>query len=341
MVVEGISERAQRIHKEAIIIDMLQALFPPRDAGYFKRAVESGISAIQCTIPHISDELPAAMAKTAQFMKLVEDSENAEFVTSAADIERCKKEGKLGIIAGMQDAIPYERDLGLIRLYYKLGFRTLQIAYFLQNYLGSGCVEKVDHGLTDRGKEAVKEFNRLGILVDTSHCGDKTTLDAAKASKGPIAITHTTPGALVDIPRARSDEAIKTVAERGGVIGQVIWSAFNERKGKLDVQATITDYVDMIEYMAELVGIDHVGLGLDLVPFWTEDDYWPFIKSHGVALIYPHKPKPFDQKYVEGFKDIEDTISITEELLRHGFSDDDTKKVLGGNWLRLLKQVWK
>jgi membrane dipeptidase len=103
----------------------------------------------------------------------------------------------------------------------------------------------------------------------------------------------------------------------------------------------MTDYIDMIEYMANLVGIDHVGLGLDLVPFWTEEDYEPFIKSYGIALCYPHKTKPFDQKYVEGFKDVEDTISITEELLRRGFSDDDTKKVLGGNWLRLLKQVWK
>jgi len=103
----------------------------------------------------------------------------------------------------------------------------------------------------------------------------------------------------------------------------------------------MSDYVDMLEYMADLVGIDHVGLGLDVSPFFTVEDYETFMRDYGIALIYPHKPRAFDQKYVEGFQDVEDTINVTEEMLKHGFSDDDTKKVLGGNWLRLLKQVWK
>ena len=194
--------------------------------------------------------------------------------------------------------------------------------------------------MTDRGIEAIKELNRLGILVDTSHCSDKTTIDAAQASKDPIAITHTTPGTLVDIPRARSDEAIKAVAERGGVMGQVIHTIFNETKDKMGAQPTLNGYVSMIDYLVNLVGINHVGLGLDLVPFWTESDYNRYFSIHG-AMFVPHKIRPFKDIYVEGFDDISDTIKITEELLKHGYSDDEIKKLLGGNWLRLLKQVWR
>jgi membrane dipeptidase len=341
MVSKEISERAQRVHKEAIVIDMLEALFPARRPEYFKTAVDVGVTAIQCTIPHISDELVGAITKTADFFKLLETVKDAQFVSAAADIEKAKKEGKLALIAGMQDAMPYERNLDLLRVFHKLGFRAMQVAYFQQNYLGSGCVEQVDHGLTDRGREAIKELNRLGILIDTSHCGDKTTIDAAQASKDPIAITHTTPGTLVDIPRARSDEAIKTVAEKGGVIGQVIWTPFCERKDRMGIQPTLSDFVDLIDYLANLVGIDHVGFGLDLVPFWKQEDYDAYMPIWGVKLIYPHKVPPFENTYVGGFKDISDTIKITEELLKRGYSEDDTKKVLGGNWLRLLKQVWK
>jgi membrane dipeptidase len=106
-------------------------------------------------------------------------------------------------------------------------------------------------------------------------------------------------------------------------------------------RATMKDYVDLLDYQANLVGIDHVGIGSDLVPFWGADDYHAFMKTHGVALTYPHKVQPWENVYVEGFKGIEDTIRIAEELLRRGYSDEDTKKVLGGNWLRLFKQVWK
>ena len=109
----------------------------------------------------------------------------------------------------------------------------------------------------------------------------------------------------------------------------------------MDIRPTIGDYVDLMDYVANLVGIDHVGFGLDLVPFWKQEDYDAFGKTHGAALVRPHKYQPFDKKYVDGFDGISDTIKITEELLSRGYSEDDTKKVLGGNWLRLIKQVWK
>jgi len=319
---------------------MLEAMFPARDIGYFKTLIDAGVTAIQATITHFADDLPVAITKIAQFYKLIEGTEN-KIALTIADIENAKKEGGVAIIAGMQDSIPYERNLDLIRVFHKLGIKVMQIAYYKQNYLGAGCVEQKDRGLTDRGREAIEELNRLGILIDVSHCGDKTAMDAAETSKAPISITHTTPATLVDIPRARADETIKAVAERGGVIGQVIWTPFCERKDKMGVRPSLSDFVDIIDHLVDLVGIDHVGLGLDLIPFFEQRDYDEFMRNFGVSLIYPHKAPSFERKYVEGFHDISDMIKITEELLRHGYSDDEVKKILGGNWLRLLKEVWK
>lgn len=214
-------------------------------------------------------------------------------------------------------------------------------AYYRQNYLGAGCVEQVDHGLTDLGREAVEEWNRLGILIDVSHCGDKTAMDAARISKVPIAMTHTTPSTLVEMSRAKGDDSIKAVAEGGGVIGQVILSAFCEKRDKMGVRATLSDFVDLIDYLVNLAGTDHVGFGFDCLPFWTKTEWdSPEHMSLASGLVYPHKEPPFEQMYVEGFSTLSDIIKITEELVNRGYSDNDTKKILGGNWLRLLKEVW-
>jgi len=342
MAVKEISERAQRVYKEAIVADMLEALMPAKDVGYFKKTVDAGVTVIHATLPWVTDDLPAAINKIAQFMKLVENTESAEMVSTVADIDNAKREGKLAIIPGMQDSIPFERDLDLVRIFHKLGIRVMMPAYSRQNYLGAGCTEEVDHGLTEQGRKAVKEWNRLGILADVSHCGDQTAIDTAECSEAPIAITHSTPYTLVEMNRAKKDQTIKTVAAKGGVIGQVIMSAFCERRDKMGTWPTLSDFVDIVDYLVNLVGVDHVGFGFDLVPFWTAEEWnAPAHMDVAAHLVYPHKEPPFERVYVQGFKDHSDTIKIAEELVRRGYSDGDIKKILGGNWLRLLREVWK
>lgn len=343
MEVKGVSERVQRVHKEAIIVDMLES-FPritERNLGYFETLVDAGVTVVHATVPNVLDDLSAAIEKVANFYKLVERTENAKIARTVADIESMKREGKVALIMGMQNSVPFERNLDLIRVFDMLGIKVVQVAYSEQNYLGAGCGEQVDHGLTDFGREAVMELNRLGILIDVSHCGNKTAIDTAEASKDPIALTHTTPRALVDIPRARTDETIKAIAERGGVIGQTIYTSFCEKISKPGVRPTISDFVDIIDYLVDLVGIDHVGLGLDLSLFGTKETHEAFWARFRNALIYPHKPPSFEEIYVQGFNDIRDIIKIIEELLTHGYSDEKANKILGGNWLRLLKEVWK
>lgn len=336
MAAREVSGRAWRVHKEAIVIDMLEAMVPAIDVRYFKTLIDAGVTAVHATIPDVADDFPTATRKIARFYKAIEGTARIAF--SGADIEGAKEKGEAVIIAGMQESIPFEGDLDLIRVFHMLGVRVMQIAYFQQGYLGAGCAEKVDHGLTDRGRDAVKELDRLGILIDVSHCGDKTARDTAEASAKPIAITHSTPAGLVDHPRARSDATIRAVAERGGVMGITALTSFCERKDRVGANPTLSDFVDLIDYVVDLVGVGHVGLGSDLAPFRGREEYEAWHKAFG-AMRGGHKARPFEERTVEGFV-ISDMIKVTEELLRHGYSDDETKEVLGGNWLRLVKEVW-
>lgn len=338
MTAREVSGRAWRVHKEAIVIDMLEAMMPAIDVRYFGTLVEAGVTAVHATIPDVTDDLPTAIKNIAKFYKIMEGSPEAKIALSGTDIEKAKEEGKSVIIAGMQESIPFEGNLDIIRIFHMLGVRVMQIAYFQQGYLGAGCAERVDHGLTDRGREAIKELNRLGILIDVSHCGDRTARDTAEASVKPIAITHSIPASLVDHPRAKSDETIRAIAQKDGVMGLTILTSFCERKDKVGIEPTLSDFVGLIDYVVDLVGVSHVGLGSDLAPFWKKEEYEAWHKAFG-AMRGGRKARPFEERTVEGFT-ISDTIKVTEELLKHGYSDDETKKVLGGNWLRLVKEVW-
>lgn len=197
--------------------------------------------------------------------------------------------------------------------------------------MATGCVEREDYGLTDRGREVIEELNRLGILIGISHCGYKTSMDIIEATQGPIAVTHTTPATLVEIRRAQKDEILKAVAEKGGIIGQVvIRTSFCEKRDRMGTRATLSDFVDIVDYLVSLVGVDHVGFRLDLTPLWTREDYYLFGGSQTSRLLYPHKRPPFEEQYVEGFDGIANMINITEELVTREYFDADTNKSWGG-----------
>ena len=337
-----LNKRVLRIYKEAVIVDMCESFtrVTEENVAYFKTLADAGVTAVQATVPKIEADLKTAISNIAKFYKIVERSEYATIVYNATELESAKSKGKVAIVMGMQNSVPFERDLDLIRIFAMLGIKVMQIAYSEQNYLGAGCVEQVDHGLTDLGKKAVKEMNRLGILIDASHCGDITTKDIIKTSIDPIVFTHTTPAALVDIPRAKDDETIKILAKNGGIIGQAIYTSFCEKKNKLGIKPTIADFVDIVDYLVKLVGIDHVGLGSDVSLFNTKQTFDAFWAKYP-DLIYPHKPPLFGEEYVKGFNDVKDIKKIIKELLTRGYSDNEAKKILGGNWLKLMKKVWK
>ncbi|MEM2491103.1 MAG: membrane dipeptidase, partial [Candidatus Bathyarchaeia archaeon] len=182
----------------------------------------------------------------------------------------------------------------------------------------------------------VEECNKLGVLIDLSHCSDKTTLDATECSKDPVAITHAASRTMCDGFRNKPEEVIKAVAEKGGIIGVFAWSPFCElKKG---VRPTVDDYIAHLVHMVDLVGIDHVGLGLDLSPGWPKGDFEAW------ASQYPELVRhyTYENRVAKGIEDhVSGIINITRGLMAQGYSENEIKKILGENWLRLFKIVWK
>lgn len=262
-------------------------------------------------------------------------------VKSAADLERAKASGRLGIIYGFQDATPLGDDPGRVELFSRFGVRILQLTYNRRNLLGDGCLEPGNAGLSRLGLQVVERMNELGVLVDLSHCGHRTTLDGIAASKRPVAITHAGCAAVADLPRNKTDEELRNLAQKGGVVG-IYFMPFLRTRG----QPMAADLIRHIEHAVDVCGEDHVGIGTDggisaveLTPEYVKRFHEDVAnrrrqgisapgESEDVYTFLPdlNTPRRFD---------------ILAGLLRErGHSDARVEKILGGNFARLFREVW-
>ncbi len=180
-------------------------------------------------------------------------------VRRSTDILEAKRIGKIAVMIGFQNATHLQHDLSNVEFFYNLGIRQMQLTYNSLNALGAGCTERVDVGLSDFGVEVVRKMNELGMLVDVSHTGVRSTLDAIDVSSTPIVFSHSNCRALCDNPRCKTDEQIKRLASRGGVMAITTVNFFVSKKPR----STLDDYINHIQHVAELVGVDHVGIGTD------------------------------------------------------------------------------
>ncbi|HET9986696.1 MAG TPA: membrane dipeptidase [Longimicrobiales bacterium] len=265
--------------------------------------------------------------------------------TRVADIRRAHAEGKLAWVASMEGAAMIENELDRIDLLYGFGVRALGITYSEANALGSGLKEPSDGGLTVFGRKAVARMNRLGMLIDCSHCGDRTTLDVIAASRKPILLSHIGARALWESRRLAPDEVLRACAERGGVIG--VEAAPHTTITRKHRRHGLDAYMEHFEYIVELVGIDHVGFGPDTL----YGDHVGLHKLYSGALSLKESrggagaAKPAEEfeevEWVEGLENpTEGSYNILRWLVKHGYSDDEIEKVIGGNALRLLEEVW-
>lgn len=331
-------ERALELHKKSIIIDGLVYAPGGGEIEYFDQLIKAGVTGGNVCVNKPHGVPLQAMKEIKGWYDFFERySDRVMLVTKAHDVERAKAEGKFGVIMGTQNAAILGDDLSLLRIYKELGLRIVQLSYYRQNLLGEGAGERTDGGLSNFGVEVVEEMNRLGLLVDVSHCNDQVTMDAIKYSKEPIIISHANARRLVNHPRNKTDEQIKALAEKGGVIGLIAWSLFCEvRKG---IRPTVEDLLDMADYTVKLVGTEHVSLGLDLTPFWTEETFEEW------GQLYPDlMPKGgfFERSLFtneEGREDVSRLPEITKGLVSRGYSDQDIEKILGLNFLRVFKEV--
>ncbi len=258
--------------------------------------------------------------------------------TCADDIRKAKKEGKTAIALHFQDTVCLGKNLDNVDLFYGFGVRQVQFTHNQKNFFCDGCIEKRDSGLSYLGVKLVERMNKLGMLIDSSHCSRLTGIDMAEISKDPIAITHATCKSIFAHDRAKTDEEIQAVAEKGGVVGILTCPFYLGGKG------TLKEMLDHIDYAVDLVGIDHVGIGTDQWDEYGRPQSWVNEMNKWLQSAIGFRP---DHNLDWGvFTPSPDELGawcnwprITVGLVSRGYSEQEVQKIIGGNWLKLIEKV--
>jgi len=343
------SSRAIDLVQRCTVIDMLAPLWisPSKmqkflgnpdtfTADAFAPYKQSGI-----TVFHIAIGTggPDAYLETLQFLSgynnfLARHDNWFERVETPARLDAIKSSGKVGILLGVQNAEHF-RKLDDVDYFYGLGQRVSQLTYNARTLIGNGSTERRDDGLSDFGLAVVDRMNKLGMAVDVSHCGDKTTLDAFDVSKKPVLITHSNSRALNPThPRCKTDEAIKAMAAKGGVMGITEVRMFISAKEP----TTIETMLDQFDYVAKLVGVEHLGVGsdIDLLGY----DAMPPDENKQLRAGYKGSYGFRDKIDIDNYNYAKRPFDLTEGLIRRNYSDANIQAILGGNFQRCLKQIW-
>ncbi len=335
-----VSERAAALHASALVWDDHAGwgFNKAEDLQWLALWSAAGADFLSVNVGYDATPWTLAIEAVSQYRHWIrEHSDRFVQVESFQDVQKAKRDNKLAVSFDLEGMGALNGDVGMVDFYYRLGVRQMLIAYNLNNRAGGGCHDD-DTGLTLFGRSVIREMNRVGMLVDCSHTGYRTALEAMDASDAPVIFSHSNARNLQDHERNIPDDLIEACAATGGVI------AINGVSLYLGPQdGTVSRLVDHIEYMAQLVGPEHVGIGLDSVPFQITDDapvtddtpadpkYWP-------ARQYPASagPDPFAQVVQP------DAIpQITERLLDIGYDDSAILAIMGGNFARVAEQVWK
>lgn len=317
-----------------VLIDGLQ--YANWSEKIFRQMREGGMDAIHVTITY-HENFRETVLNIERWNRWFEQFPELIFQgRTAADVLLAQKTNRTAIFFGSQNPSCIEDDIGLVEVLYTLGMRFMQLTYNNQSLLASGCYESDDTGLTRMGREVVAEMNRVGLVVDMSHCAERSTLEAIEHSSRPIAITHANPLNWHNALRNKSDTVLRALGESGGMIGCSIYP--HHLKGGSG--CTIQSYCDMVARTAELVGVDHTGIGTDLcqdqpdsivewmrVGRWTKQiDY-----GEGSAAAPGFPPMP------EWFGDNRDFYNIAKGLHATGMNEKDIAAIMGNNWLRFFE----
>lgn len=321
---------ATELHQQSIIIDGL--IIAKWNRELFEDMHKGGLSAANCTVS-VWDDFQRTVDNIVEMNQLIEDSSDLVMkVHTTDDIRKAKEAGKTGILMGFQNAHAFEDQLGYVQIFKDLGVGVVQMCYNTQNLIGTGCYER-DGGLSGFGREIVAEMNRVGIMCDLSHVGSKTSEEVILASSKPVCYSHCLPSGLKEHPRNKSDEELKFIAEHGGFVGVTMFTPFL-KKGP---DATIDDYVEAIAYIVDIVGEDQVGIGTDFTQGQDKAFFDYLTHDKGYARELTQFGKIVNP---EGIRTVGEFPNLTEALLRNGFSERLTQKIMGENWMRILKEVW-
>lgn len=256
-------------------------------------------------------------------------------VDSASDLERVHGSGKVGILIGLQNSDHF-RNAADVRAFHGMGQRVSQLTYNARNRIGNGSTERVDGGISDFGVSIVEAMNEVGMAVDVSHSGDRTTLDACEVSSQPVLYTHSNSRVLSGgHPRTKTDEAIEAMAATGGVMGITGVRMFV----KADEPTTIEHFLDHYDHVRDLVGVEHLGIGSDIDLHGYDD--LPEAQNRALRANYKDSYAFRDKVDIEGIDHPLRVFDLTEGLIRRGYTDDHIRGILGGNFSRVLKEIWE
>ena len=338
------SARAMKLIERSLVIDMLGVLKIDFTPEAYAAPMSDEVAAMfrSCGINAFHHSIgtggPGAVEETLEFLAAWQgyagrNSNVFTLVGRATDLERAKADRRVAVIMGVQNSEHF-RTAADVKRYYQLGQRCSQLTYNSQNLIGSGSTDRVDGGISDFGAEIIKAMNEVGMLIDVSHCGDRTTLDAIEISPKPIAVTHSNCRALNNHPRLKTDEAIVKLAAKGGVMGITgVRNFVRDRE-----PTTVEHIVDHIDHVVQLVGIEHVGIGTDSDLNGYDD--MPPDQRKKLLDMYKSSYAFRDKLDTDGFDHPQKVFDLTEALIRRGYSDENIAAVLGGNFRRLLGSTW-
>jgi membrane dipeptidase len=343
---------ALALYKESIVIDasIVPFIHYVGEDIWLEDSLKGGVTASNGTVCQ-QRTFGEALRELTEYHEWAEKKKDkALIVKTSEDILKAKKEGKHGLILGPQNSDFLEGKLRYLDIAYEMGIRIIQIGYSTRNLAADGCAEESNAGLSNYGKKIVEAMNKKGMLIDLSHVGDKSTMETIELSKDPVSFTHvcpreTTPRDLSPyaawaggesfikfaVQRGRTDEALKALTEKGGVVG--VTPFFAKKAG----DSTLTDdMMDQIDYTANLIGADKVAFGSDL-------DFRNSVYRAAYIHRYPERidvtyHTPMDKTWGYGW--LEYMPNLAKGLVARGYSDQEVKGILGGNWMPLFKRVW-
>lgn len=279
--------------------------------------------------------------------------ENADLIApgrTVGEIEQIAESGRTAIVLGFQNGSPFEDDFTLVETFHQLGVRISQLTYNVQNHLASSCYEPFDGGLSRFGRSIVREMNRCGMIVDLSHVGERSSLEAIDVSERPVAITHANPDSVYPAQRNVSDELLRRLAEKGGVVGCTPHPGLTGGKS-----VSLREWCEMVARVVELIGIDHVALGSDMAQHWTHGKltwavrgrWWSEHEPDYDPPEDPWDPDPavrderMDFPWPDFFQSSADFPNIVPGLRDVGFGDGEIRKIMSENWLRLFSDGFR
>jgi membrane dipeptidase len=322
-------------HKDAFVFDGLSISYVLEEK-YAERCLAGGVNATNVTFA-LEESWDKALKNIETYLAKIERSPLLMLCTTSGDLLAAKAKGKLGVMFGTQGASMIEDQIWRLELLVRMGLRFLGLAYTTANAFGDGCGEKRDAGLSYLGEELIALANTLPVMVDLSHCGHRTRAEAAAHARAPVC-THSNADSLRANGRNTRDDTVRAMAAKGGMIG-----VCGLPQSLADETPTLDDLLDHVDHLVKVVGIEHVGLGLDYVEAYHDQP--TVVAPPSVVTWRTRRPDIFGslasfgrQSYPVGIETIRKLPNLTQGLLDRGYTKEQVSDVLGGNWLRTIKK---